>query len=296
MKRLVVLFLLLPFLLAWVPAPQGGGTTEDPSQVVITQLHLFLRRTGDRLEVREFYLITNTGDRTYVGREDLRTGRRITLAFTLPPGVADLETIEPADAHWVKTDGGIAYTEPISPADAPLEIAFSYILPFVEGMEVERTFPVQVASLGILAMGGDLAAEGNALTSGGVMDTTQGPVRVYTAGPLEAGRPVRFRLRTEPLQAEAVPGGPAPVAPPSRNPTAEVALGLVALVVAVVAAYVLLRPPAPGPVPASVRAQVEAIAALDEDYQAGRLNEKEYHRRREALKQEVYRRLGSERE
>ncbi len=289
MKRLVFLFLLLPLLLAWTPAPQGGGTTEDPSQVVITQLHLFLRRAENRLEVREFYLVTNTGDRTYVGREDPQTGRRITLAFTLPPDVSDLETVEPADEHWVQTDGGIAYTEPISPGDIPLEIAFSYTLSFVEGMEVERTFPVQVASLGILAMGGDLAAEGDALTSGGVMDTPQGPVRVYTAGPLAAGEMIRFRVRTEPLQAAT-----APAAVPSRNPTAEVALGLVALAVAVVAAYVLLRPLAPGPAPASVRVQIEAIAALDEEYQAGRLEEKEYHRRREALKREVYRRLGSE--
>ncbi len=286
-------FLLLPFLLAWAPAPQGGGTTEDPSQIVVTQLHIFLRRLEDRLEVHEFYLISNTGDQIYIGREDPRTGRRHALAFALPADAADLQVLEPAEEHWVRIDGGIACTDPISPGNLALELAFQYALPFAEGMEIERTFPTPVASLGVLAFGGDLAAEGTALTPGGVMDTAQGPVRVYTAGPLEAGQPVRFRVRTEPLETALAPTGPAPAARPSRNLTMEVALGLVALAVAVAAACVLLRPPASGPVPASVRAQVEAIAALDAAYQAGQLDEKEYRRRRDALKREALKRTGA---
>lgn len=291
MKRFAVLFLLLPFLLAWAPAPQEGGTTEDPSQIVVTQLHIFLRQAEDRLEVHEFYLLSNTGDQTCIGREDPRTGRRHTLVFALPPDAADLEILEPSDEHWVRIEGGIAYTEPISPGNVPLEIAFLYTLPFAEGMEVERVFPVQVASLGIMAMGGELAAGGPALTSGGVMETGQGPIRVYTAGPLAAGEPVRFRVRIEPLQTAT-----APAAAPSRNPTLELALGLIALAVAFVAAYILLRPSTPGPVPALVRPQIEAIAALDEEYQAGRLDGKEYRRRREALKREVYKKLEGARE
>ncbi len=291
MKRFVVLFLLLPFLLAWVSAPQEGGTPEDPSGIVVTQLHLFLQRTGDRLEVREFYLVSNTSDQTSIGQEDPQAGRRFTLTFPLPPDAADLEIVEPAEENWARIDGGLAYTQPIPSGDVPLEIAFRYTLPFVEGMEVERTFPVPVTSLGILALGGELAAEGSALTSGGVMDTSQGPVRVYTAGPLAAGQPVRFRVRTEPLETAIAPAGPAPAAQPSRNPTAEIALGLVALAVATGVVYVLLRPPAPGPVPASIRPQIEAIAALDADYQAGQLNEQEYRRRRNALKREAMRRL-----
>ncbi len=287
MRRIIVLLLMLPFWLAWTPAPQEGVTTEDPSGIVVTQLHVFLRRTGDRLDVREFYLISNVGDQTYVGQEDSQTGRRHTLTFTLPPNAADLEVVEPAEEHWVRIDGGLAYTEPIPSGDVPLELAFRYTLPFAEEMEVERAFPVQVASLGILTLGGDLAAEGSALASGGVMDTSQGPVRVYTAGPLAAGQPVRFRVRTEPLEVALTSAPSAPTARPSRNPTAEIAFGLVALAVAAVAVYVLLRPPIPGPVPASIRSRIEAIAALDEDYQAGRLDEKEYRRRREALKREA---------
>lgn len=292
MKKVLLLTLLLAFLLvAWAPAPQEGGTTGDLSQIVVTQLHIFLRRSENRLEVHEFYLLSNTGEQAYVGQEDPRTGRRLVLTFALPPDAADLEIVEPADEHWVRIDGGLAYTEPISPGNLSLELAFQYTLPFTEGMEVERVFPVQVASLGILALGGDLAAEGSALTSGGVMDTSQGPVRVYTAGPLAAGEPIRFRVRTEPIETALSPAGPAPATRPSRNPTAEIALGLVALGVAVVAAYVLLRPPAPGPVPASVRPQIEAIAALDEEYQAGHLDERTYRRRREALKQEALERM-----
>jgi hypothetical protein len=292
MKKRAVLFLLLPLLVAWAPAPQGGGTTEDPSGIVVTQLHLFLRRLEDRLEVREFYLVNNTSDQTYIGQEDPQTGRQLTLVFTPPPDAADLTVVEPPEEHWVNLDGRLAYTEPISPGNVPVEITFLYTLPFVEGMEVERTFPVRVASLAVLGLGGNLGVEGPALTAQGVMDTGQGPIRVYTAGPLEAGQPVRFRVRTEMLERALAPTGPTLAMSPTRNPTTEVAIGLAALAVAVVAAYLLLRPPAPGPIPAPIRPQIEAIAALDAEYQAGQLDEKEYRRRRDALKRQALKRLG----
>lgn len=285
MKRFIVLLLLFPFLLAWAPAPQEGGTTEDPSQIVVTQLHIFLQRVEDRLEVGEFYLISNTGDRTYVGREDPQTGRRVTLVFTFPPGATDAAVVEPQGERWI-VDGGFADTEPIPPGAAPLEVTFTYTLPFAENMEVERTFPVTVASLAVMAMGGNIAAEGDLLTSGGVMDTARGPVRVYTAGPLDAGRAIRFRVRTEPLEMAVSPS--APTAPSSaRNSVAETAIGLVALAVALVAVYVLWRPEPAGPIPPPVRPLVNAIAALDADYEAGRIGEKEYRRRREALKRQA---------
>jgi hypothetical protein len=291
MKRVIALLLLLPFLIAWVPAPQGGNTTEDPSQIVVTQLHLFLQRAEDRLVVREFYLVSNTGDQTYIGREDPQTGRRLTLAFTFPPNAADLTVVEPQGERWVAVAGGFADTEPIPPGTAPLEIVFQYTLPFAEGMTVERTFPVQVASLAVMATGGDLAVESNMLTSGGIIDTTMGPVRVYTASPLDAGRPIQFRLRTELLPT----AGTAPAAP-IRNSATEIVAGLVALAVAVGASWVLWRPPAPGPVPTAIRPQIEAIVALDADYQAGRVEEKEYRRQREALKQEAREKIGRDME
>ena len=291
MKRVIALLLLLPFLIAWVPAPQGGNTTEDPSQIVVTQLHLFLQRAEDRLVVREFYLVSNTGDQTYIGREDPQTGRRLTLAFTFPPNAADLTVVEPQGERWVAVAGGFADTEPIPPGTAPLEIVFQYTLPFAEGMTVERTFPVQVASLAVMATGGDLAVESNMLTSGGIIDTTMGPVRVYTASPLDAGRPIQFRLRTELLPT----AGTAPAAP-IRNSATEIVAGLVALAVAVGASWVLWRPPAPGPVPTAIRPQIEAIVALDADYQAGRVEEKEYRRRRDALKQEAREKIGRDME
>lgn len=287
MKRFVALFLLLPFLIAWVPAPQEGGTTEDPSQIVVTQLHMFLQREDDRLIVREFYLVNNTGSQTYVGREDPRTGRQLTLTFSFPPDAADLTVVEPQGERWVEVSGGFADTEPIPPGTVPLEIVFQYALPFAEGMTVERRFPVRVASLAVMARGGDVAVDGDALTSGGVVDTSMGPIRVYTAGPLDAGRPIRFRVQTDSLPLAA---GTAPPVP-ARNSTGEIALGLVALAVAVGVAWALWRSPASGPIPAAIRPQIEAIAALDADYQAGRVGEREYRRRREALKWEARERI-----
>jgi hypothetical protein len=54
------------------------------------------------------------------------------------------------------------------------------------------------------------------------------------------------------------------------------------------------RSPTSGPVPAHVRSQVKAIAALDADFEAGRVSEKDYGRKRRSLKREVREQLAGE--
>lgn len=278
------LVLLSLFLAGWMPVPQEGGTTDDPSMVTVAQLHIFLRRVDERLQVREYYLISNSGDKTYIGREDPDTGQRFTLVFSLPAGATNPTVDKEIAGRVIMLPDGLADTEPIPPGMATVDLSFQYDLPYQDGMEVQRTFPVSVTSVVLLGMGGDLSLEGSALTSQGALQIPQGMALAYTAGPIPAGEVLSFRVR----KGAIAPAGGSPVAGgPTRNPATEIAFGLVALAVAGGVAYWLIRPPAPGPVPPSVRPLIEAIAALDADYEAGRVGEKEYYHRRETLKRQA---------
>ncbi len=285
--RAIGLLALALLLAAWTPAQQGE-TTDDPSAVTVSQLHIFLRRAGDRLQVHEYYLVGNSSDRTYIGREDPSTGQRLTLVFSLPAGAANLTVDEEMEGRFVLLPEGIADTESVPPGMATVDISFQYDIPYQEGMEVVRTFPVPVASVVLLVMGEDLALEGRALTSQGALQTPQGMALAYTAGPIPTDQSLSFRV----LEAPAAPVAPSTAGGrPVRNPTVEIVIGLVALAAAGGVAYALSRPPSPGPVPPSVRPLVEAIAALDADYEAGRIGEKEYQRQREALKRQARERM-----
>ena len=264
-------------------------TTEDPATVQVTQLHIFMVGMEGHLQVGEYYLVSNDGDRAYVGSEDPGAGERITLRFTLPAEAESLSFDGPGlGERFVEVEGGFADTEPVPPGTATSEVLFRYELPYEEGLEVERTFAFPVASVVIIMPEGELALEGPGLTPVGTVDTQMGPAFSYTAGPLAAGETLAFTLVPAPPPPAMEPSAHPPAgAAPVRNAGREVAVGLVALAAAVVGVYFLWRPEPPGEIPPRVRPLVERIAALDERFEAGEMEEKSYREEREKLKRRI---------
>jgi hypothetical protein len=262
-------------------------TTEDPSTVQVTQLHLFLFRQGDRLQMAEYYLIGNTGHRTYVGVEESGMDRRTTLTFSLPDGAENLSFDGPGlGERFVEREGeAFVDTFPISPGSTTAEVSFGYELPYREGMQVARVFDMPVNSVVLVPMEEGLVLRGEGLTLMDGQETGMGPAVSYAAGPLAAGEPLVFTLSTHPQTAadSSVPVGTTP----GRDTAREVSIGLVALAAAVVVGYLLLRSPAFGPLPAQARPLVENIAALDANFEAGQVSEKSYNRKRRTLKRQL---------
>jgi hypothetical protein len=260
-------------------------TTGDPAAIVVAQLHVLLTRVEDRLQVGEYYLVSNAGDRTYVGVEDQGADRRATLTFTLPDGAAGLGFDGPGlGERFLERGGGFADTRPVPPGTATVEVLFHYRLPYREGLRVERVFDVPVDAVALLLPEGDVVLEGERITRAGTLDTEMGPALSYTAGPLAAGEPLVLTLAAGPQLAPATPTGAAP----SRNAPVELALGLLALAAGAVAAYLLARYPAVRPLPAGARPLVEGIAALDVRFEAGEVPEGAYRQRRASLKMQVH--------
>lgn len=261
-------------------------TTDDPAAVQIAQMHMFISSAGDRVQVGEYGMVGNAGDRTYVGVEDPATGQRTTLNFTLPDDAEELGFDDSSlGDRFLERVGGFADTEAIQPGIASTEVLYSYQLPYREGMQVERTFEVPVASVVILLTGEGLALEGEGVVLGDTMDTQMGLALSYTAGPLAAGETLVFAIVGR-QQAAAVPVAPSGSSS-VRNTTRETSVGLMALAVAVVVAYWLWQSSASGSLPPQARPLLEAIAALDADFEMGQMQEGAYRKKRSSLKRRL---------
>jgi hypothetical protein len=170
------------------------------------------------------------------------------------------------------------------PGTASVEASFTFDLPFSEGLQLEQVFDLPVNSAVMVLPEGDLALNGAQLSAGEKLETEVGPALSYLAGPLNSGEPLAFEIVSR-------SSGVSATRPVERS--SGLAVGIAGLAAAGAAAYWMWRPPAPGPVPAHVRSQVEAIAALDRDYEAGLIAETQYRKKRSTLKRRLSDRLSS---
>ena len=265
-------------------------TTEELTEIQVTQLHVFLLAAGDRMQVSEYYLISNMGDRTYVGSAGGETDQRTTLSFSLPEGATGLTFDGPGlGQRFVEQADGFADTRPILPGSATVEVFFVYEMAYEEGMELERSFEVPVSSVVMVVPESGVGLEGEGIRSEGTIDTQMGTARSYTAGPLSADQSLIFTLVGEP--GTMTPGTPGGMTPEVRNPRREIGLGLMALTAAGVGIYLMWRAPAPGPAPAYARPLVASMAELDEAFEEGEVDETAYRKKRASLKRQLRSRL-----
>ncbi len=263
-------------------------TTTDPANIALFQLHLFVNRVSEQIQLGVYAVIGNTGNRTYVGSQapasdGTTESARTTWSAKLPDGAQNLQ-FEGAElgGRFVLLEDGFADTRPIPPGNAGVETSFTYELPFQEGVEVRQSFDVPIRAAVLVLPEGDWALEGANISSQGALETQMGTALSYSAGPLDADEPLAFTL---------VPKTPEPSrqSDGSAAPTGSgLMLGLGALVAAGVAITLMWRSPTPGrPIPAKVQSEIEAIAALDRGFENGELSEAVYRRKRSRLKEHV---------
>ena len=273
------LFIVLALLPGVVLAQDVTNADAAANGVVISQAHYFIAPLdGANLRVTEFYLIGNTGDRVYAGREDAG-GTRTTLTFTLPKGAHNLVYDGPGlGERYVGDTARFADTRPIPPGAAVVEVAFSYALSLTGKTRIDCAMGVPLVSAAFIVSGEGVALTGPGLIPEGMRDTRMGPAVTYSTGPFVANEALAFTL---------VPQAAA------SSRARDIGLGVAALLVAGGVSYRLWRPasvrtPETVDPPEAARPLLEAIAALDARFASGDLPEETYHQEREALKQQLY--------
>ncbi len=268
-------------------------TTTDLSEVAVERLHILLDTPSPGvLQVVEIYVITNNGDRTVVAPEKDAP----VLTFHLPQGAVHLQ-FQNGDlgGRYVETADGFGDKLPIYPKLTTQEV-FAYNLPMQgKKMVLNHPVPLPVAGAVLMVREGELTLSGDQLQDVGV-SSAQGAeeYHVYNVGALPKDGVLRFTVsRPTSWFGQG-----------SRSKTG-LAIGLMALGVALIAVAVVLRREKPrvssvdnAPMPAvaedaAVWAErfandadtlMDAILALDDLYAANKLDEAVYRARRAALK------------
>jgi hypothetical protein len=263
--------------------------TEDSTQVKVDQAHFFIVPNVETLQIAEYYLIGNAGDRTYAGMIDALTGERITVRFSPPAGATDLTFDGPGfEGRFVGNPEQFADTRAVPPGNATIDVSYSYELPLTEDIVIEHTFEIPVSSVVMIVSGGELGLQGPALQFSGIMDTQMGPAASYTTGPLAPYETLSFTVI--PLAEQPTQGSEGAQSSPllrQRNARQELGVGIVTLLIAGVVAFQIWQAPSRIKMPEELQPLVQQIADLDVKFDEDKIEKTEYQAQRKLLKRRI---------
>ena len=266
-------------------------TTDDPSAININQVHMIMDFREDNVLISEIYVLSNLEPAVFVGKSGVPEDG--TLQLALPAGAENVdfqrsfrsfENFFPA-SEVIPTEEGYADTMPIRPGDGAMNLLVSYELPFEEGMTIGHPVFYDTSSATIVVPDIGLEVEGDGWTAQGSQQMgSAGAISSYTRPALAAGEAVSFSLEGSPSTAARVG---------STSSTNVEMLGIllggtVLLLVAGGAAYTIHNWGSSAEEETAgqadqVNSLLYALAALDEAYDAGNLQESNYHEQRAEL-------------
>lgn len=263
-------------------------TTTDMGVLKADRLHLFFEFLDtSTVRVIELYVVSNTSDKTLVSESEGGP----TARFNLPAAATNLEFQDGTlGGRYIEMPGGFADTSSIRPGAGSYEALFAYLMPYDRKLDLTLKMSMPVDAVVILAPEGDIKIKSDMLQDGGVRDVQGAQYRSYSGGGLAAGAELSLTLTGGPTS-----GGSAGIAP---SDTTSLAIGLAAFGLAMVLGGVWLfrrmrkaesqeeeePESAPEPEFESQETLMDAIIALDDLYQAGKLPEEAYQQRRSELK------------
>ena len=256
-------------------------STTSAEAVRIAIAHTVIYLEQDSLLVKEYALVVNESDRTYIGLENSAVlGGREILRFSLPEGAFELRpTLGMMEYCIFATNDGFLHTAPVLPGST--EMAYSYwVGPESDGYTFTRDCYYPTDEYALLVQGDTIQLEADGLTE---------------EEPLEIND-IRFAhfAGTELLPGDSVSVRMSDLYPADATLTAVwIAVGSVISVGGLSVAYLVRRRRAaePGaPREDSDRrrdALLAEIARLDEDFEDGLIAAEDYHTARAAAKAQL---------
>jgi len=273
-------------------------TTTDSSVLSVDRMHiLFEYREPDTLRVIELWILSNLSDRTLVATEE---GAPV-VTFRLPEGATNLQFEDGVlGERYVETPAGFGDTDVVRPGPGLRQLVFSFEMPYRRQLEFVQPIDLPVNAVVILGPEEGFNVKSDQLQDAGTRQMQNISYHMYTSDRLEAGTELAMTISGRPKGTGLVAGS-------STN----LMIGLLAFGVALIVAGVWLfrRNRAertgieaaeeldeeflPGEAAEDPETLLDAILALDDQYQAGELPEEAYRQRRAELKSHLKEVLGS---
>lgn len=264
------------------PADRGGDvtadlviyeTTTDESTISISSDVLTVVGGGsDPFEVIQLQRVKNSSDRTFVGQE--KEGTRQVLRLPVPAGAFDLLPLEGISVDQLATvGGGIVTGLPVIPGERSASYVYKIRAPGGWSLTRRVFYPTKQADL---LVSPNLQLKSDAFKFEEEVKLQSRSYKRFRGGPFEAGSSIAGEIGI-----------------PSGLPGPELAWGLAAglSLIALLGAggFVVRRrtrvATAPSPAADPRQDLVDRIAALDDEFEKGKIAEEEYADRRRRLKE-----------
>jgi hypothetical protein len=266
-------------------------TTADDSAIRIERLHVVFDFAADRVQVLEFYILSNDGDRAYVG-----TMEGGTLRLSVPANALSFQPGGDAQRYLTLADG-IADTAPIPPGQSTTQSMLVYEMAYDDGLELSRPMPYPVTYVNIFVPAdAGVEVSGNRIQPGEAFQAQDTTLTTYLADNLAAGDRLELRLSGKPT-VSAVATAASPHRSTGPNETQGIVVGFTALLGASVLSFLYwqgrldLRSRSSAD---DAAALLQAIADLDDNYEARRVKKTHYRTQRARLKEKLVELMAEE--
>jgi hypothetical protein len=265
-------------------------TTTVPAVIKVNQTHLIFTVHTRAFEVQQIVAVENTSDRMYIG-EALGGPHRATLTLPILADATNLTFDDPSvDSTTLRGDAVLTYTLPIGPGKD--NIIYSYAVPFdPPTYEFSLELPYDTAKFGIFMPDVGAAIQSPQLSASFPMSGVVGTPNFVggTAEKVAAGTTIKATFSNLPAVVNEPTASTETNAPADNSQlVGGIVLGIAMLAAIGLIAYPILRQRATRP--ASLAAAnrrmelLQAIADLDDDFEAGEIPEADYTEQRAALK------------
>ncbi len=272
-------------------------TSTDTSVLTADRLHIFLDFSGtdpEMLLVTEIYIISNPTDRSIVSEE---AGGPVVF-FPLPEGYQDLTFGEGMlGDQYLEVPGGFVDTVSVPPGMSQYQVVAFFTLPYDRRLTFTHDVAMSTSAMVVMIPDNGVNLSGDMLQDGGLRDIQDVPYRMYSSNNLSAGSKLSFEISGNPGSGET-----SLISGDTSWQMIALGAGGVGLVLLGVGLWLYQRnrsaspaladaaatPEAANPASAEdAEALMDAIIALDDQYQAGELPEDAYRQRRAELKERL---------
>lgn len=277
-------------------------STSDMSTVRASRLHVLLDFPSDGvMQVIELWVLSNTGDRTVMPSD---SGG---LVFSLPSGANNISFEDNSVAQMAtRTADGFSLAMPLRPGQESAQLVFSFNLPYQDGADFHQPLPYPVDGVTVLLPDGGPTVKGSSVEDQGVQDLGGQSYHQYNLNSFGAGGAIDMQ----------VAGRTTPIVSLGSN-WQSLVLGAAAFVLVLAGVIAWYRPSLIGfgrsadddeeneydedeydedeeAEDDDPQALMAMIARLDDEFEAGEIDEDAYKRRRAELKHRALEALQAE--
>lgn len=264
-------------------------TSTDTSVLKADRLHVFFDFSQSGvIQVIELFIISNPSNQVIVAPSP----DQAVLTFDLPEGAANLRFEDSTlGERYIQTDHGFGDRVSIAPGMGQHQILFAYELPYSKKLDLNLVSPVSVDAAIVMLPQDGVKLKSSQMVDAGARDVQGTSYQMYNAtSAIAPGQPIKLQLSGE--------AGSSGGAGSSDTTTLVIVSGVVFALVLLGGVWWFLRQyrALNNPVPEiaggggeeqsgeTSDSLMDAIVALDDLYQAGKLPEKAYQQRRAELK------------